>query len=105
MGISTQTEKLEYAVYALHDDSCPLNDLPKEVHDRECATGKRGKYVLAARFAYMLEAIDYCFLLNGRGVNCQLRKPKLPVGSEWSDYSLATSPIRAKIVETRVEGR
>jgi len=100
----TSTDKLEYAVYALHDDTCSLaHEMGVTAHNEQCASGhKAGSFVLSARFAYMLEAIDYCFLLNGRGVNCMLRKPRLPKGNDWSDYTLAKSPIRSKIVETRV---
>ena len=99
--MKTKNDNLEFAVYYKHGDCCGLG----EHHDLlGCASGHKAEdYVLSAKFAYLTEAIDYAFLLNGRGVNAMLRKPLYGTKkADWSDYTLAKSPIRAKIVETRV---
>jgi len=65
----TRTDKLSVSVYALHGDTCGLQDSYDHHDSLGCASGfASGDYVLVARFAYLQEAIDYCQTISKRGV-------------------------------------
>lgn len=65
-----KTDKLSVSCYALHGDTCAI---APHCETLGCASGhKATDYVLAARFAYLQEAIDYCHVGAKRGVKMRL---------------------------------
>jgi hypothetical protein len=86
-AIMIRSDKLSVAVYALHGDTCGLQDSYNHHDSLGCASGfASGDYVLVARFAYLQEAIDYCQLISKRGVNTQLVSRIVPTAPYISNY-------------------
>jgi hypothetical protein len=86
-AIMTRADKLSVSVYALHGDTCGLQDSYNHHDSLGCASGfASGDYVLVARFAYLQEAIDYCQLISKRGVNTRLVSRIVPTAPYVSNY-------------------
>jgi hypothetical protein len=68
--VSLKTDKLLVSVYARHGDSCGL---APHCRSLGCPSGfQPDDYVLSARFAYFLEALDYAQMVAGRGVHTRV---------------------------------
>ena len=68
-----KTDKLLVSVYAKHGDTCGLADSYGHHDSLGCASGcKENDMVLVARFAYFMEALDYCEQVSKRGVNTRI---------------------------------
>jgi hypothetical protein len=79
-----RTDKLDISVYANHGDTCGLAPHCKVLG---CASGfDSDDYVLAARFAYFQEAIEYCEQVGKRGVRTRLVSHIVKNAPYVSDY-------------------
>ena len=79
-----KTDKLLVRCYARHGDRCSLSPHCKSLG---CATGlDSSDYVLAAQFAYLQEAIDYCREGQRRGVSMRLVSRIVPGKPYVSEY-------------------
>lgn len=81
-----RTDELNFAIFTLHGDCC-------NCIEGDCASGfSRKDYVLSAKFAYLLEALDVIEKWNSRGVNCRLRSPRYGTCDfDWSEYPVKKS--------------
>ena len=79
-----RTDKLTIGCYALHGDTCCI---APHCRSLGCASGFwADDYVLAARFAYLQEAIDYCLEGSKCGVRMKLISRLVPSKPYVSDY-------------------
>lgn len=82
-----RTDHLDVSVYARHGDTCGLEDSYGHHDSLGCASGfKANDMVLAARFAYLQEAIDYCEQVGKRGVNTRLVSRIVATAPYVSEY-------------------
>ena len=85
-----RSDKLLISIYANHGDTCSL--APHCV-SLGCASGHGpDDYVLSAKFAYFLEAIDYAQAIAARGVRVRLVSRIAPGKPYVSEYPKAVRP-------------
>lgn len=82
-----KTDSLDVSVYARHGDTCGLADSHGHHDSLGCASGhKENDMVLVARFAYFMEAIDYCEGIAKRGVNTRIVSRIVKTAPYVTDY-------------------
>lgn len=87
--MALKTDKLAVSVFAHHGDTCC--NAP-HCESLGCASGfKSEDYVLAARFAYLQEGLDYAEAVSKRGVRVRLVSRIVPNAPYVSDYPKAVA--------------
>ena len=83
-ALMLKTDKLLVRCYAKHGDTCSI---APHCESLGCASGHKAEdYVLAAQFAYLQEAIDYCQAVAKRGVSTRLVSRIVPSAPFVREY-------------------